>query len=66
MVYMLSPFMSFMREMVEMLPFWVNDYTVDDSDFCKAFGAKATPMDESLDALVDFYKEKKAEANEGK
>jgi nucleoside-diphosphate-sugar epimerase len=54
MVYILSPFMSFMWEMIEMLPFWTKDYKVDDSDFCKAFGVEATPSDEALKSLADF------------
>lgn len=55
MVRLLGPFVSFLGEMREMLPFWTNDYTVDDSDFKKQFGIEATPMDEALDALVKFY-----------
>lgn len=56
MVYMLSPFMGFMKELKEMLPFWTKDYSVDDTDFCQTFGAEATPMDEALKEYVDFYK----------
>jgi nucleoside-diphosphate-sugar epimerase len=59
MVYMLSPFMSFMWEMIEMLPFWTKDYKVDDSDFCKTFDVEATPSDEALKFLVEFFLEKK-------
>lgn len=60
-VYMLSPFMTFMREMIEMLPFWKNDYSVDDTDFIKAFGMEATPMDQALQAYVGFFQTKKTE-----
>jgi nucleoside-diphosphate-sugar epimerase len=59
-VYLLSPFMSFMWEMTEMLPFWTKAYTVDDSDFIKAFGMQATPMEEALQSLVAFYQEVEA------
>lgn len=55
MVYMLSPFMGFMRELKEMLPFWTKDYSVDDSDFTSTFGVEATPMDQALKEYVDFY-----------
>ena len=55
-VRLLSPFMGFMWEMVEMLPFWSKDYTVDDSDFCKTFGVQATPYEEALTSYIDFYK----------
>ena len=54
-IKMLSPFMSFMKEMVEMLPFWTMDYTVDDSEFCKTFGVKATPYEEALKEYIQFY-----------
>jgi nucleoside-diphosphate-sugar epimerase len=59
MVRFLSPFMGFMAEMTEMLPFWTQDYTVDDSDFCKTFGTRATPYEEALKSLVEFYKQPK-------
>jgi len=58
-VHVMSPFMGFMSEMREMLPSWTSDYTVDDSDFCTAFGVEATPKDEALEALVQFYLQKK-------
>ncbi|KAL3905965.1 MAG: hypothetical protein SGILL_009466, partial [Bacillariaceae sp.] len=48
---------SFMKEMVEMLPIWREDYTVDDSDFCKVFNVQPTPYDVALKEYVDFYKE---------
>jgi nucleoside-diphosphate-sugar epimerase len=60
MVYTLSPVMGFMKEMVEMLDFWTEDYSVDDSDFCKTFGVEATAYDEALKALVDLYKAEKS------
>jgi hypothetical protein len=56
-VYVLSPFMGFMKELKEMLPFWTKDYSVaDDSDFCKTFGIEATTVERALKAYVDFYK----------
>jgi nucleoside-diphosphate-sugar epimerase len=58
MVQLLSPFVSFLSSMREMLPIWTNDYTVDDSDFVKQFGVEATPMDEALAGLVQFYQAK--------
>lgn len=45
-----------MKEIVEMLPNWQNDYTVDDSEFCKEFGVTATPADVALKEYVEFYK----------
>lgn len=56
MVYILSPFMGFMKELKEMLPFWTNDYSVEDSDFCKTFGIEATPIEQALNEYIDFYK----------
>jgi nucleoside-diphosphate-sugar epimerase len=50
MVYLFSPFMSFMGEMIEMLDFFRKDYTVDDSDFCETFNVQPTPYDEVLDS----------------
>lgn len=55
-VKLLSPFMGFMKEMVEMLPFWTKDYTIDDSDFCETFGVEPTPYEDALSAYVEFYK----------
>lgn len=55
-IKLLSPFMGFMREMVEMLPFWSNDYSVDDSEFCSTFDVKATPYEEALKEYIAFYK----------
>jgi len=51
-IRLLSPFVGFMKEMVEMLPVWTNDYTVDDSDFCKTFGVQATPYEEARPMAV--------------
>jgi nucleoside-diphosphate-sugar epimerase len=56
MVYVLSPFMGFMKELKEMLPFWTKDYSVDDSDFCDTFGIAATPPHDALREYVEFYK----------
>ena len=64
MVYALSPFMGFMKELKEMLPFWTKDYSVDDSDFCKTFNIAATPSKEALQEYVEFYKSIQATANE--
>jgi nucleoside-diphosphate-sugar epimerase len=55
-VKLLSPFVGFLWEMVEMLPFWSKDYTIDDSEFCKTFAVSATPYEEALQAYIDFYK----------
>lgn len=55
-VRLLSPFMGFMWEMIEMLPFWSNDYSVDDSGFCKTFGVEPTPYEEALTSYIEFYK----------
>jgi hypothetical protein len=49
-------FDSFMKEVVEMLPNWQLDYTVDDSDFCRVFEVEPTPYDVALKEYVDFYK----------
>ena len=54
-VRLLSPFMGFMSEMVEMLPFWSKDYTVDDSDFIKTFGVTATPYEAALRTYIQMY-----------
>ena len=51
----LGLFMSFMYEFIEMLPFWTNDYIVDDSDFCDTFGVQATPYEDALKAYIAFY-----------
>ena len=59
-VYLLSPFMDFMWEMIEMLPFWTKNYKVDDSDFCQTFNVKATPYDQALDEYVAFYKSRQS------
>ena len=61
-VYLLSPFMEFMWEMIEMLPFWTNDYKVDDSDFIQTFGIQATPYEEALGELVKFFQEEEEKA----
>lgn len=61
-VYLLSPFMEFMWEMIEMLPNWTKDYKVDDSDFIQTFGIQATPYEEALGELVAFYQEEKNNA----
>ena len=55
-VNFLGKFMSFMREMKDMLPIWINDYSVDDSDFCKAFKVEATPYEEALQGYITFYR----------
>ena len=55
-IKVLSPFMSFMSEMVEMLPFWTKHYTVDDSDFCQTFRMSPTPYDTALTVYVNTYK----------
>ena len=59
MCYLLSPFMGFMGEMIEMLPFWTRDYTVDDSDFVREFGINATPYEQALRDTLTFYEKEK-------
>lgn len=54
-LWLLSPFVPFMGEMIEMLPFWKNDYSVDDTDFCKTFHVSATPYEEALKSYIAFY-----------
>ena len=54
MIKFLGLFMTFMREMKEMMPSWTNDYTVDDSAFCLAFGAQATPIEQALRETLDY------------
>jgi hypothetical protein len=42
-------------EIIEMMPFWKNDYSVDDTGMRKAFGLEPTPMDDALrDMLLDY------------
>ena len=55
-VRLLSPFDSFMGEIVEMLPFWKKDYIIDDSAFCKTFNVTPTPYEEALKTYIEFYK----------
>jgi hypothetical protein len=55
-VRLLSPFVPFMGETIEMLPFWKQDYSVDDTDFCKTFHVSATPYEEALKSYIAFYK----------
>ena len=54
-LYLLSPFMSFAWEMIEMNSFWSMDYRIDDSEFIQTFGVQPTDYDQALQALVDFY-----------
>jgi hypothetical protein len=62
MVYAMGLFMTLMAELKEMLSFWTNDYTVDDSELCETFGVQATPPEVALKAYVDFYKTKNKES----
>jgi nucleoside-diphosphate-sugar epimerase len=55
-VRIVSLFDTFLREMIEMLPFWSNDYTIDDSEFCDTFNVQPTPYEEALQANVDFFR----------
>jgi nucleoside-diphosphate-sugar epimerase len=57
MIYLLSPFMGFMYEIIEMLPIWLNDYKIDDSAFIETFDEQATPQDKALEEYVAFYKQ---------
>jgi nucleoside-diphosphate-sugar epimerase len=54
-VHLLGVFMPFMYEMRDMLPIWMNDYSVDDSDFCETFGVQATPYEEALRETIEFF-----------
>ena len=54
-VHMATTLDSFFKEMIEMLKFWNQDYTVDDSDFCKVFDVKPTPYNQALQEYVQFY-----------
>ena len=59
-VKMLSPFVGFLREMVEMLPYWSKDYSVVEdkqNEFCTTFNVKSTPYEHALQSYIDFYKE---------
>jgi nucleoside-diphosphate-sugar epimerase len=56
MIAFLGLFMTFMREMKEMMPSWTNDYTVDDSAFCSTFGVQATPIEQALRETLDYLK----------
>jgi nucleoside-diphosphate-sugar epimerase len=60
MLILLSPFVGFLGEILEMLPFWTAPYTVDDSEFASTFGVQATPYDSALQSLVDFYLQKQS------
>jgi hypothetical protein len=54
-VRLASPFIPFFKEMIEMMNFWDEDYTVDDSDFCKLLDVKPTPYEKALEEQVRFY-----------
>lgn len=57
MIKMLGMFDGFMREFKEMLPFWINDYTISgDAEFTEAFGVEATPLEGALRETLDYYK----------
>jgi nucleoside-diphosphate-sugar epimerase len=55
-VKLLGLFIGDLKNMVEMLPIWVNDYSVDDSDFRKTFDMEPTPYEEALKDYISFYK----------
>ena len=55
MVSVMGCFLTFMREMKEMMPLWTNHYTVDDSAFCSTFSVQATPIDEALRETIEYY-----------
>lgn len=53
--YLLGLFIPFLWEIIEMMPFWKNDYSVDDTGMRKAFGLEPTAMDDALrDMLLDY------------
>jgi nucleoside-diphosphate-sugar epimerase len=57
MIKMLGAFDGFMSEFKEMLPFWMNDYTITgDAQFTKVFGVEGTPLTDALRETLDYYK----------
>ena len=52
----MSYFTSSSVELKEMLPWWTEDYTVQDSQFCEAFHVKATPFEEAIKQTVQWFK----------
>eukprot|EP00179_Madagascaria_erythrocladioides_P007169 CAMPEP_0198310378 /NCGR_PEP_ID=MMETSP1450-20131203/2486_1 /TAXON_ID=753684 ORGANISM="Madagascaria erythrocladiodes, Strain CCMP3234" /NCGR_SAMPLE_ID=MMETSP1450 /ASSEMBLY_ACC=CAM_ASM_001115 /LENGTH=334 /DNA_ID=CAMNT_0044013203 /DNA_START=83 /DNA_END=1087 /DNA_ORIENTATION=+ len=56
----LGLFSSMLGNLVEMQPWWTQDYTVDDSDFIRAFGVEATEYKASLKETMDFFADRHA------
>lgn len=55
-VKILGIFNSQMREVVEMLYEFEEDFVLDHSKFEQAFGNHATPLKQAIDATVDWYR----------
>jgi len=58
MVSVLGLFMGVMSNMKDMMPFWTNDYTIDDREFCSTFQVEATPADEAIRETLAYYQSK--------
>jgi len=55
-IKMFGLFDGFMREFKEMLPFWMNDYTISgDAEFTQVFEVQATPLSDALRETLDYY-----------
>mmetsp|Transcript_13968 Transcript_13968/g.32403 ORF Transcript_13968/g.32403 Transcript_13968/m.32403 type:complete len:418 (+) Transcript_13968:44-1297(+) len=56
------------RELIEMLPWFVSDYTVNNGEFCDMFGVAPTRFEKSIEETVAFFKwrqlEKEKESEE--
>lgn len=57
----LAIFSEDMSSLKEMLPIWVNDYTVHDSEFAETFSLPTTPYDQALEETIIFFLERKKE-----
>mmetsp|Transcript_32350 Transcript_32350/g.74311 ORF Transcript_32350/g.74311 Transcript_32350/m.74311 type:complete len:351 (+) Transcript_32350:38-1090(+) len=57
MVVVLGLFTTTLGELQEMMPYWQNHYSVDDTEFVKEFGIEATPCEEALEKTVDYYQQ---------
>ena len=59
MLRLMSPFMGFAWEMLEMMHEWIKDYRIDACDFDELQKSIATPYEEALQETVDFFLEQK-------
>ena len=57
-MYLLSFLSTDMAELHEMREFWMNDYTVDDSEIAREFGLKATDPSVAIKACVASFQKK--------